>query len=174
MRDSCCCSVSAARCRRAWCRRAWCRPAWCLCSRASHVFGLLSDALMCQPAHGRSAPPDAIGMSGWLHAAKASRPVVGCLLHAAGLGGTHARTHARAALGVGMAQAAATRKAQEVRSLWLSASRTHVTATGFTSTDRSFCRLSAVRCTLSAASIASAPYRLQHFFSRTLFRCTLC
>jgi hypothetical protein len=55
-----------------------------------------------------------------------------------------------------MAQAAAARKKQEVPSARRTASRTHVTATGCTSTDRSVGGLSAARCALSAALFSAA------------------
>jgi hypothetical protein len=70
--------------------------------------------------------------------------------------GRNARTHARAARSVGMAQAAAARKKQEVPSAWRTASRTHVTATGFTSTDRSVGCLYVLRRTVVSAALLSA------------------
>ena len=77
LRDCCCCSVFAARfslpvavLHGACCTSSAKRRLLHVVSlRGSHVFG-------CFRMRG-SAPPDAIGMSGWLPAAKSSRPVVG-------------------------------------------------------------------------------------------------
>jgi hypothetical protein len=98
--------------------------------------------------------------------------------------GRNARTHARAARGVGMAQAAAARKTQQVPPARHTTYRTHVTATGFTSTDRSVGCLYVLRCTLSLPHccpphcclphIVSAALCLPHVISAALLSAARC
>ena len=98
--------------------------------------------------------------------------------------GRNARTHARAARGVGMAQAAAARKTQQVPPARHTTYRTHVTATGFTSTDRSVGCLYVLRCTLSLPHccpphcclphIVSAALCLPHVISAALLSAACC
>ncbi len=174
-------------CTVAWLRLIRCNVVRCALPAARSLFArvalvlLLSDAPICQLAYDRSAPCDAIGVSGWFHAATRVAPLSAarCQL------GRNARTHARAARSVGMAQAAAAaRKTQEVPSAWRTTSRTHVTTTGFTSTDRPLAVVcsplhvvSAARClcrTVVRRTVVCRTLSLLHVVSAGLLSAACC